>query len=140
MSAALSLILFFCTLFAFPMIFVLAMLTMGGGDGKFISCAIITALLGITAGLTVHSKNDFGYGFRHCIVVFAILTILCCLNPINSMTVEFLTDMWLPDMAVEILKGRLVSSLFFSITITAVSVLTLAFPILVKRLKERKYY
>ena len=144
MSAALSLILFFCTLFAFPMVFVLAMLTMGGGDGEFISCAIITALLGITAGLTVHSKNDFGYGFRHCIVVFTILTILCCLNPINPMNVEFLTDMCLPDVAVAILKGRLASSLFFSVTITAVSVLTLAFPILVKRLKkrlkERNYY
>ena len=140
MSAALSLILFFCTLFAFPMVFVLGILSWGAGDGKFMSCTIITAILVITMGLTVHSKNDFGYGFRHCIVVFAILTILCCLNPINPMTVKFLTDMWLPDAAVEILKGRLAGSLFFSITITAVSVLTLAFPILVKRLKERNYY
>ena len=144
MSAKLSLELFIYTLLLLPMMFVLALFTMGGGDGKLLTFAIIIALLGITAGYTVHSKNDFGYGFRHCIVVFAILTILCCLNPINPMTVEFLTDMWLPDVAVELLKGRLVSSLFFSITITAVSVLTLAFPILVKRmnkrLKERNYY
>ncbi len=86
MSAVLSLILFACTLLVLPLLFAGTLIMRGGGNTDKILCAvIITLILMITAALTVYSKYDFGFGFRHCAFTFVLLTIFCYLNPITHL-------------------------------------------------------
>lgn len=138
MSVVLSFILFGCTLLVMPALFFGVFLI--PVDDAGLCAIIITLILSITAGLTVYFKKDFGFGFCHCAVPFVILTVMCYLNPMNSGIVWGLTYRWLPRESVEILDGRIASSLFFSIPMTGMSILTLAAAALINRVKERNYY
>lgn len=140
MAVVLSFILFFCTLMVFPLIFICTLILRSGGKSDYVVCTfIIILILGITAGFSVIFKKYFGFGFLHCTITFTILTVMCFLNPMNSAVVNLLTYRWLPNELVEILESRIASSLFFSIPMTLVSVLTLAIPALIKRVKERNH-
>lgn len=140
MSAVLAVILFVCTLLVEPLIILFTLITWSQGNSdQIVSAIIIIFILGTTAGLTAYSKKDFGFGFYHCIILFVILSVMCCLNPLNSTEVFDLTYRWMPLELVEILDGKIASSLFFSIPITLVSVLTLAIPMLIKRVKEQDH-